>query len=100
MRNPFLPEDAYAFPLAQVVERQEAAARRAVVAGAERERRLDLDADPVGRYMGAVVGTVNEKSPGLDGFEACEALFHPILRGHALETEPLRRRRTSGCRHQ
>ncbi len=89
-----------AHPLAQAVERQKTAARRAVVAGAEGERRLDLDADPVGRTCGAVVGAVNEESPSLDGLEACEALFHPILRGHALETQPLRRRGTGGCRHQ
>ena len=77
-------ENAQASPaprFAEAVERQEAAARGAVVAGAESERRLDLDADPVGRNVGAVVGTVNEKPPGPDGLEACEALSHPVLRG-------------------
>src|SRR5271155_4129960 len=70
------------------------------MASAEREGGFDLDADAVGRNSGAVVGAVNEKPPCLNRLEAGEALLHPILRGHALETEPLCRRRTGGCRHQ
>ena len=72
--------------LAQPVERQQTAARGAVMAGAEGERRLDLDADPVDRDAGAVVRAVDDETAGRDRLEPGEALAHPILRRDALET--------------
>ena len=51
---------------ANPIEREEAAARRAVVASPEGERRLDLDPDPVGRNAGTIMGAVNEKPPSVD----------------------------------
>jgi len=48
---------------ANVVERDEAAARRAVMAGAEGKRRFDLDADAVARDVAAVVRAVSGLDP-------------------------------------
>ena len=51
-------------PLRQIIERQQTAARGAVVAGAEGERRLDLDADVVGPDAGAVMRAVHDEAAG------------------------------------
>ena len=69
----------------QAVERQQAAAGRAVMAGTEGERGLDLDADAVRFNAGAVVRAVHDKSAGRDRLQPDEALRDPILRGDALE---------------
>ena len=64
-------EDASRAPAAKhAVQHQQAAARRAVMAGAEGQRRLDLDCDVVGPDSRAVMGAVNEKAPGAHGDEA------------------------------
>ena len=63
-------------------ERAETAERRAVMAGAEGERRFDLDADMVDRNLVAVVGAVHEKAPGAHGGEAGKSVLHPVLFGH------------------
>ena len=69
-----------------------------MVSGAEGERRLDLDADAVGRNAGAIVGAVNEKPAGPDRLQASKADFDPILRCEALEAELLCGARSDGCR--
>ena len=71
------------------IERQQAAARGAVMAGAEGERRLDLDADPAWRDAGAIVRAVHDEAAGRDRLQAREALAHPILGGDALEAQRL-----------
>ena len=71
---------ASAARFAEPVERQQAAARGAVMAGAEGERRLDLDADAVGRNAGAVMGAVHDEAAGRDRLQPGEALAHPVLR--------------------
>ena len=58
--------------LAKAIERKETAARGAVMAGAEGERRLDFDADAVDRDAGAVVGAVHDKTAGGDRRQAGE----------------------------
>ena len=73
--------------LANTIERQQTAACGAVVAGAEGERRLDLDADPVRRDPRAVVGAVHDKAAGGDRLEPGEALLDPIGRGVAAEAQ-------------
>ncbi len=70
------------------IQRQQAAARGAVMAGAERERRLDLDADAVRRHPGAVMRAVHQEAPGRDRLEPGEARRHPVARRHRLEHEP------------
>ena len=57
---------------------QQAAARRAVMAGAEGERRLDLDRDVVRFDARAVVGAVNEKAPRANRREAGKRIGDPI----------------------
>ena len=57
---------------------QKAAARRAVMAGAEGEPRLDLDRDVVRPDARAVVGPMNEKAPGPNGLEAGERIGDPV----------------------
>ena len=52
--------------LQHFVEQQQAAARGAVMPGAERQRRLDLDAELVGRHVGAVMLAVHDEAPGAD----------------------------------
>ncbi len=96
-------ENAQASPaprFADAVERQEAAARGAVVAGAEGERCLDLDADPVDRNAGAVVGAVNDKPSGPNRLQAGEALAHPVFRRDAFEGKRLRGLGSCGRRGQ
>ena len=48
------------------------------MAGAEGERRLDFDADPVDRDAGAVVGAVHDKTAGGDRRQAGETLADPV----------------------
>ena len=62
-----------------MIEQQQAAARGAVVAGAERQRRLDLDAELVGRDPVAVMLAVDDEASGGDGDEVFEAGLDPIL---------------------
>ena len=64
--------------LEQAVEMQEAAAGRAVMAGAEGEPGLDLDRDVVRPDPRAVVGAVNEKAPGAHGLQAGERIGDPV----------------------
>ena len=58
------------FLLGDGVERQQAAARGAMMAGAEGERGLDLDADAMRGNLVAVMRAVNDEAAGIDGFEA------------------------------
>ena len=83
--------------LAQPVEREQAAARGAVMAGAEGERRLDLDADAVGRHAGAVMRAVHDEAAGRDRRQSGEALPNPVRRFDAPEAQS-RGRRGSGRR--
>ena len=76
---------------AQRVERKEAAARGAVMAGAEGERGLDLDADPVRRHTPAIMRAVHDEAAGGDRLEPGDAFAHPILRRHAREAQRMRR---------
>ena len=57
----------------------EAAARGAVVAGAERQRRLDLDAELVGRNLRAVMLAVHDEAPGADRDQFLERGLDPVL---------------------
>jgi hypothetical protein len=81
---------------AQPVEREQAAAGGAVMAGAERERRLDLDADAVVGNARAVVGAVHGEAAGRDRLQSAQAFAHPILCGDPLEDQRLGRLCTGG----
>jgi hypothetical protein len=71
--------------LEQAVERKEAAARCAVMAGTEGKRRLDLDADAVWRNPAAVMRAMDEETARLDGCEPLEARRHPVGPGDRRE---------------
>ena len=71
------PSSAADQRLAQPVERQQAAARGAVMAGAEGQRRLDLDADAIERHAGAIMGAVHDEAPGRDRRQSGEAFAAP-----------------------
>ena len=73
-----------------MIEQQQAAARGAVMAGAERQRRLDLDAELVGRDAVAVMLAVYDKTPGGDGNEIFEAGLDPVLGFDGVEDDGLR----------
>ncbi len=77
--------------LCEIGERLQAAARRAVVAGAEGERGLDLDADVVGAQFCAVMRAVNKKAADAHRLEIGEALRNPIRRRDRLDAQPPRR---------
>ena len=72
--------------LQQSVQRQQAPARGAVMAGAEGERRLDLDADPVRRERRAVVRAVHREAAGRDRLQIGEARGDPVLRARPSRT--------------
>jgi hypothetical protein len=55
--------------LPDLVQRQQAAARGAVMTGPKGKRRLDFDPDPVRRDTGAVMRAMDGKAPGRDGLE-------------------------------
>ena len=67
---------------------QKAAARRAVMAGAEGEPGLDLDPDVILPHTRAIVRAVNEKPPGAHRLEAGQRIGDPV----ALLRQPERRR--------
>ena len=57
---------------------EEAAARRAVMAGAEGEAGLDLDGDVAGADFRPVVAAMDEKAPGPDRLKAGKRIRHPV----------------------
>ena len=68
-----------------VAEQHEAAAGRAVMAGAEGERRLDLDAELVHAHGAAIMLAMQQKPSGADRREAGERVRDPIGLLHAAE---------------
>src|SRR5262245_41032394 len=86
---------ASAAALGQRIERQQAAARGAVMAGAESERGLDFHANGVDRHAGAVVLAVHHETAGGDRLQALEAGLDPVARRHA--GRPQRARRLLAC---
>ena len=67
-----------AAPLEQSVEREEAAARRRVVAGTESECCFDLDRDAARRNTQTIVGAVHEEAPGLDRRQSGQTRRDPV----------------------
>ena len=65
--------------LQEVVEGEEASARRAVMAGAEGQRRLDLDGDRVDGDARPVMAAMNGEAAGRNGRQALERGGDPIL---------------------
>ena len=85
--------------LQHLVEQQQAAAGGAVMAGAERQRRLDLDAELVGRHIGAVVRAMHHEAAGAHRGEAFQAGLDPVPGLDGVERDR-RRRAVGGERHQ
>ena len=73
--------------LEHLIEQQQAAAGGAVMAGAERQRRLDLDGDLVARHLVAVMGAVDHEPPGRHRHQPFQAGLDPILGGDGLERD-------------
>ncbi len=78
-------------PLCKIGERLKAPARRSMVAGAEGEGGLDLDADVVGAKFAAVMRAVHEKAADAHRLEVGKALRHPVRRRHRLDAQRPRR---------
>ena len=62
-----------------MIEQQQTAARGAMVAGAERQCRLDLDGELVWRHARAVMAAMDHEAPGRDGDEIFEGRLDPVL---------------------
>ena len=86
--------------LRKPIERQQATARGAVMAGAERGRGLDLDADAARRHADAVVRAMHDKAAGMNRLEAFEADLYPVLRRERFDRHSLRGRIAGGERDQ
>jgi hypothetical protein len=84
--------------LANAVERDKAAARGAVMTGAEGERGLDFDADAVLRNAVAVVRAVHDETAGGDRLQPGKAFPHPIGRLDAREGDRRAELRPGGRR--
>ena len=90
-------------PLRQVVERHEAAAGGAVMAGAEGERGLDLDRQGIDRHpqaVVAVVAAVHHEAAGAHRRQPGEALRHPVGLGQRFEGQRGGRVISGGHAHQ
>ena len=70
-----------------MTEQQQAAAGGTVMAGAEGERRFDLDADLVRRDAGAVVLTMNHETSRWNGNQIVQAHPHPVLGFDHIESQ-------------
>ena len=65
--------------LQHMIQQQQAAAGGAVVAGAERQRSLDLDADLVRWHLGAVMPAMHDEAAGTDRDQFFQRRLDPIL---------------------
>ena len=83
-----------------LIEQQQAAARGAVMTGAERQRGLDLDAELVRRHMRAIMLAVDDETAGGDRHQAVEAGPDPVLGGDGVEDDGLRDVVAGGQRDQ
>ena len=77
-------------PPRDAIEHFEAAARRAVMAGAEGERGVDLDCDVVGAHFAAAVRSMHDEAPGPHRLQPFERGGHPVLGVDAPEARPRR----------
>ena len=76
--------------LQHMIEQQQAAARGAVMAGAERQRRLDLDAELVRRNLRAVMPAVHDEAAGAHRHQLLQRGLDPILGFNGVERDVLR----------
>src|SRR6478672_12537175 len=74
--------------LGKPIQRQQAPSRGPVMAGAEGERRLDLDPNLVRRNPRPVMRAVNGESAGLNWLELAQARGDPVLRGDLFKGQP------------
>ena len=79
------------------LEQQQAAARRAVMAGAEGERGFDLDGEVVRFDAGAIMRAVNEEAAGANRRKAGQGVGDPIALRRAAEHDPFDGL-SAGCR--
>jgi hypothetical protein len=78
--------------LEKTVEREQTAARRAVMAGAEGQRRLDFDAGTICADARAVVAAVHDETARRDRLQPREAVGDPIAFGNGFEGQRTRGR--------
>ena len=86
--------------LQHMVKQQEAAARGAVMPGAEGQRRLDLDGKFVFRHALAVMRAMDDKAAGRHRHEIFEARLDPVPGFNGVEGEGVRDLRTRGIAHE
>src|SRR5262249_16610867 len=77
-------------PAKDTLEQQKAAAGRAMVAGAESQRRLDLDGDVARPYPAAVMAAMDQEAPGPHRRETGERIGDPVRLGGTAKFNSLR----------
>jgi hypothetical protein len=73
--------------LDDVVERQQASARGAVVSGTKSERCFDFDCDAVRAHPRPIMGAVDGETPHLDWGECGKCPAHPVHLSKRLECQ-------------
>ena len=68
--------------------------------GSECQRRLDLDADAIGRHALAIVGAMHDEAPGRDRGQSGQARLHPIGGPDGFEDERIGGLRASRKRNE
>src|ERR1700730_155491 len=87
-------------PFEQTVEREQTPARGAVMAGAERQRRFDLDADTVDGDARTIMTPVQEEAAGRHRREPREARGDPVALGKRFERKRISSRLADDIRNK
>ena len=74
-------------PLGEAVERDEAAARGGVMGGAESKASVDLEREPAGRHIAAVMTPMHQEAAGVHRPTQALGFRHPILLWQWLDPE-------------
>ena len=74
-------------PLGEAVERDEAAARGGVMGGAEGKACVDLEREPAGRHIAAVMTPMHQEAAGVHRPTQALGFRHPILLRQWLDPE-------------
>ena len=80
-----IEDTARMLPLGEAVERDEAAARGRVMGGAEGKACVDLEGEPAGRHIAAVMAPMHKEAAGVHRPAQALGFRHPILLRQCLD---------------